>query len=262
MLTLFGDQAAAALITAEAFERQRRAVEELERLNKAKSDFVSIVSHEFRTPLTGIMGFSEMMRDEDFSVEEMKEFAGDINKDAQRLNRMITEMLDLDRMESGRMTLNLEPVDLNAIIAEVADLSRPNAPNHPIRLQLDPGLTGLFGDPDKLTQVVTNLVSNAIKYSPDGGEIIVTSRVEGDVAHVYVQDHGIGIPPDRLEQVFERYNRIESDATRHIQGTGLGLPIARQIVQVHGGRAWAESTPGEGSVFQFTIPLVQAAPAR
>jgi signal transduction histidine kinase len=255
LLTLFGDQAAAAFVTAEAFERQRRAVEELERLNKAKSDFVTVVSHEFRTPLTGIRGFSEMMCDEDFSVDEMKEFAADINREAQRLARLINEMLDLARMESGRMRLNLEQVDLNAIVQEVADRTRPTAPSHPIRLDLAGSLPPLTGDRDKLVQVVTNLVSNAVKYSPAGGEILISSRVDGDAAHVAVRDQGMGIPADALETVFERYARIESGAGRLVQGTGLGLPIVRQIVELHGGRAWAESTLGQGSTFQFTLPL-------
>jgi GAF domain-containing protein len=130
VLGLFADQAAAALTTVEAFGRQRQAVEQLERLNRAKSEFVSIVSHEFRTPLTGIQGFSEMMRDEQLSIEEMREYAGDINKDSQRLNRMIDEMLDLDRMESGRMTIHPERMDLNAVLDEVVNRVRPNAPKH------------------------------------------------------------------------------------------------------------------------------------
>jgi signal transduction histidine kinase len=259
LLSLFGDQAVAALTTAELVEQQRRAVEELERLNSAKSDFVSIVSHEFRTPLTGIQGFSELMRDEDLSVAEMKEYAGDINKDAQRLNRMITEMLDLDRMESGRMTLNRERTDINAIIAEAADRLAPNAPRHPVHLNLDPDLPLVEIDKDKIGQVLINLFSNAVKYSPDGGEIAVTTRVEGDMVHVFVRDAGMGIPEDSLEKVFERYSRLESGATRYIQGTGLGLPISRQIIELHGGRAWVESAPGEGSVFQFTLPLVAVA---
>ena len=155
LLTLFGDQAAAAFVTAEAFERQRRAVEELKRLNKAKSDFVTVVSHEFRTPLTGIRGFREMMCDEDFTLEEMQEFAADINREAQRLTRLINEMLDLALMESGRMRLNLEQVDLNPIVEEVAERTRPTAPSHPIRLYLDRALPSLTGDRDKLVQAVT-----------------------------------------------------------------------------------------------------------
>jgi len=245
----------AAMTSAEAFEQQRRAVAELERLNRAKSDFVSIVSHEFRTPLTGIQGFSEMMSSEDLTLDEMKEYAGDINKDAQRLNRMINEMLDLDKMESGRMQLHEEAVDLNAIATESADRIRPNAPAHPVTLRLDPALGTIMGDRDKLTQVLANLLNNAVKYSPKGGEIVLSTRVEGAAAHLVVRDHGMGIPKEALDSIFERYGRVESRATRNIRGTGLGLPIVRQIVQLHGGTVWAESTVGEGSVFHVTLPL-------
>jgi signal transduction histidine kinase len=259
LLSLFGDQAVATLTTAELVEQQRRAVEQLEKLNSAKSNFVSIVSHEFRTPLTGIQGFSELMRDEDLTVVEMKEYAGDINKDAQRLNRMITEMLDLDRMESGQMTLNRERTDINAIIAEAAGRLSQSAARHPIHLNLDPDLPRVEIDMDKIKQVLLNLLSNAVKYSPDGGRITITTRVEGEMVHVFVRDEGMGIPPDSLEKVFERYSRLESGATRYIQGTGLGLPISRQIIEMHGGRAWVESTLGEGSMFQFTLPLVAVA---
>ena len=255
VLTLFADQAVAALTAAEAFAQQKAAVEELERLSTAKSDFISIVSHEFRTPLTGIQGFSEMIRDEDLPTADVKEFASDINKDAQRLNRMITDMLDLDRMESGRMQLYRESVDINTIAREVVDRVRPNAPGHPVTLRLGTQLPSVSADRDKITQVLTNLLSNAVKYSPDGGEIIVTTRLSRDELHISVKDHGMGIPADALEKVFERYSRIESGATRHIQGTGLGLPIVRQIVDMHGGRAWVESTLGTGSDVQFTLPV-------
>ncbi len=248
-----------AIAAAEAFEQQRAAVADLERLNRAKSDFVSIVSHEFRTPLTGIQGFSEMMQSEDLTLDEMREYAGDINKDAHRLNRMITEMLDLDKMESGRMEIHREAVDLNALVGEATDRMRPNAPRHPLSLRLDPMVGEVSADRDKLTQVMANLLSNAVKYSPDGGEIVVSTRVEGNTAHVVVRDHGMGIPKAALETIFERYGRVESLATRHIQGTGLGLPIVRQIVQLHGGAVWVESTVGEGSVFHVTLPRGAAA---
>jgi len=255
LLTLFGDQAAAALANAEAFERQRRAVEQLERVNRAKSEFVSIVSHEFRTPLTGIQGFSEMMRDEELTMSEMKEYAADINKDAQRLNRMINEMLDLDRMEAGRMALNLEAVDLNAVVSDSVDRVRPNAPEHPIKLVLGRDVPSLSADRDRLTQIVGNLLSNAVKYSPTGGEIVVTTAREGEGVHLAVHDNGMGIPADMLESIWERYSRVESDKTRGIQGTGLGLAIVRQIVAMHGGRVWAESEVGRGSTFHVVLPL-------
>ena len=261
LLGLFGDQAAAALANAEAFERQRVAMEELEKVNRAKSEFVSIVSHEFRTPLTGIQGFSEMMRDEELTPSEVKEYAGDINKDAQRLSRMITEMLDLDRMEAGRMSLHREPTDLNAIVRDAADRVRPNAPSHPITLTLARDLPEYSGDHDRLTQVVANLLSNAVKYSPTGGEIVVTTARSEDGIHLTVQDHGMGIPADKLDAIWERYSRIETDTTRGIQGTGLGLPIVRQIVTMHGGKVWAESEIGRGSLFHVLLPLAASSQA-
>jgi signal transduction histidine kinase len=258
MLTLFADQAAAAITTVEAFARQRQAVEQLERLNRAKSEFVSIVSHEFRTPLTGIQGFSEMMRDEELGLDEMREYAGDINKDAQRLNRMIDEMLDLDRMESGRMTIHTEQMDLNAVVDEAVGRVRPNAPNHTLTVDLQPDLPRIKADPDRLTQVTSNLLNNAVKYSPTGGRITVTTRAEGDALRLDVRDEGLGIPTEALETIFERYSRVDSQATKDIPGTGLGLPIVRQIVQLHGGKVWAESELGRGSVFHVVLPLAGA----
>jgi signal transduction histidine kinase len=251
-----------AIAAAEASEQQRAAVAELERLNRAKSDFVSIVSHEFRTPLTGIQGFSEMMQSEDLSLAEMREYAGDINKDAHRLNRMITEMLDLDRMESGRMEIHREALELNTLVREAADRVRPNAPRHSLSVRIDPLVGEMSGDRDKLTQVMANLLSNAVKYSPNGGEIVVSTRLEGDAAHITVRDHGMGIPESALETIFERYGRVESPTARHIQGTGLGLPIVRQIVQLHGGEVWVESTVGEGSVFHVRLPRGEVAGSR
>jgi len=191
----------------------------------------------------------------------MKEYAADINKDAQRLNRLITEMLDLDRMEAGRMTIHPEALDLNAIVSEAADRMRPNAPGHPITLALDEGLPELSADRDRLTQVVANLLSNAVKYSPTGGQIVVTTSRDGASVHLAVRDHGMGIPKDKLDDIWERYSRIETDKTQGIQGTGLGLPIVRQIVTMHGGRAWAESEVGRGSTFHVLLPLAASPPA-
>jgi len=212
------------------------------------------VSHEFRTPLTGIQGFSEMMSEEDLTYEEMKEYAGDINKDTKRLNRLITELLDLDRMESGRMQLTLEPVDVNELLIEVAALIRPTLSAHVIAFELDKAAPNVRADRDKLTQVVTNLLNNAIKYSPPGGEIRLSSQSGESWVRVSVRDQGTGIPADQLETVFERYTRVQATA-RYVQGTGLGLPIVRQIAEMHGGRAWVESVIGTGSVFWVELPM-------
>jgi len=231
----------------------------LERLNELKSEFVSMVSHEFRTALVGIQGFSEILRDESVGADEVKGLATDINKDAQRLNRMIGEMLDLDRMEAGKIRLNPKPVDLNALIREVIDRAQVASARHTIKTDLDRALPIVTADGDRLVQVVSNLLSNAIKYSPDGGEVGIATRAEDGMVHVSVRDHGLGIAPEFVNRLFGRYERFESNRTSKVVGTGLGLAISRQIVELHGGRIWVDSQVGSGSNFQFTVPIGPAA---
>ena len=232
----------------------------LERLNRLKSEFVTMVSHEFRTALTGIQGFSEVMRDDPVTPEEVKEFAGDINTDAVRLSRMITEMLDLDRMEAGRMKLNLGTVDINMLLTDAAGRARVATSRHVVTVQLGAGIPPIVGDSDRLFQVVTNLLSNAIKYSPAGGEVIVGSSFDENAVTVFVRDHGAGIPAEFVDKIFGRYERYEGNP-KHVIGTGLGLAIARQIVEMHKGRIWVESTLGVGSQFCFTIPAAGGVPS-
>jgi PAS domain S-box-containing protein len=232
----------------------------LERLSQLKSEFVSLVSHEFRTALVGIQGFSEMIRDQELSPAEAKAFAGDINNDAQRLNRMITEMLDLDRIEAGRMTLNIAPVDLNGILGDAADRAKASSPKHNIVCRLDASVPAVRGDSDRLFQIVSNLLSNAVKYSPSGGEVLITSQVQDSMARVDVRDHGLGIPPEFVKKLFGRYERFEDKNKAKIIGTGLGLAITRQIVEMHGGKIWVDSTVGAGSEFHFTVPIATPTP--
>jgi two-component system, sensor histidine kinase and response regulator len=231
----------------------------LERLSRLKSEFMSMVSHEFRTALTGIQGFSELMSSEEVAPVEVKEFAGDINADALRLNRMITEMLDLDRIESGRMAMHMAPVDLNRLLSDAVERARMTTEKHDIVIALDSALPMVQGDADRLTQVVTNLLSNAIKYSPEGGQIAVTSRLDGANAEVSIRDHGQGIPAEFITRIFGRYERYDGGKNQPV-GTGLGLAITQQILQLHSGRIWVESTPGQGSDFKFALPIAVKAP--
>ena len=231
----------------------------LERLNRLKSEFVSLVSHEFRTALVGISGFSEMIRDEDVSLEEAKGYATDINKDAERLNRMINDMLDLDRIEAGRLTMRVQQVDLNSLLEDAADRARASSAKHFIVCNFD-GRPTVECDPDRIAQVVANLLSNAVKYSPDGGEIAMTSTIRDGIVDVSVRDHGIGIAPDFIQRLFSRYERYEK-TSNGIIGTGLGLAITRQIVEMHKGKVWVESELGSGADFHFTLPLAAASPA-
>ncbi|GAC1347166.1 MAG: hypothetical protein NVSMB27_12000 [Ktedonobacteraceae bacterium] len=254
---------------ASAIDSLQEANQHIELVDRLQNDFVVMVNHEFRTALTGIQGFSELMRDEHFSFEEIKEYATDINADARRLSTIITELLDLERLRSGQALPNLEQLDLNGLIMDVVDQIRPTTTAHTFRFQLDEHVSGdhnacgqgeqegspLRGDRDKLSKVVANLVSNAVRYSPAGGEIFLTSQLEGDAVRVSVRDQGVGIPSHAFERIFEPYNRIEAGTSRYIKGTGLGLPVVRQIIQMHGGQVWVESIVGQGSTFHFTVQL-------
>ncbi len=227
----------------------------IERLNQLKSEFITLVSHEFRTGLVGIQGFSEMIRDsEDLAAEDIKAFAADINKDAQRLNRMINDMLDLDRIEAGRLVLHLEPVDVNVVLQEAVERARASSELHVFNVELDPALPIAHCDADRVAQIISNLLTNAVKYSPDGGEVLVSSVASEGFVEVSVRDHGVGIAPEFAKRLFSRYERYEKTSGKII-GTGLGLAIARQIVEMHGGRIWVDTTVGSGSDFRFTLPL-------
>jgi len=227
----------------------------IERLNQLKSEFITLVSHEFRTGLVGIQGFSEMIRDsEDLAREDVKAFAADINKDAQRLNRLINDMLDLDRIEAGRLTLRMEPVDINVVLQDAVERARASSDRHVIEVKLDPARPVTHCDADRVAQIVANLLTNAVKYSPDGGEILVSSQASEGFVEVSVRDHGVGIAPEFAKRLFSRYERYEKTSGKII-GTGLGLAIARQIVEMHGGRIWVDTTFGSGSDFRFTLPM-------
>jgi signal transduction histidine kinase len=227
----------------------------LERLNRLKSEFLTMVRHEFRTALVGIEGFSELMRDADWlDVVTVKGFASDIYNDAHRLDGMLGKMLDLDRMEAERVEIHLVPTDLGAAAGLAVGLAKA-ATKVPIRLDLDLDLPEVLGDAAKLAWLFRILIDNAIKYSPQGGEIIVSTRAEPGQIMVSVKDLGIGMPPDFDDQLFARYQWSADNPTTKVMGTGLGLPMARQIVEMHGGRIWFESTPGAGSEFFFTVPL-------
>jgi PAS domain S-box-containing protein len=239
----------------EADETAAANLASLERLNQLKSEFVSMVSHEFRTALVGIQGFSEILATEGNSPEDVKTLAGDIFSDAQRLNRMINEMLDLDRMEAGKIRIQPKPVDVNSLVREVVDRARASSDNHSVRTELDEALPIINADPDRLIQVISNLVSNAVKYSPDGGEVTISTAAENGQLRVAVKDQGVGIPPEFIGRVFGRYERFENTKTSKVVGTGLGLAISRQIIELHGGKIWVESKVGSGSTFQFTVPL-------
>jgi PAS domain S-box-containing protein len=239
----------------DADETAAANLQQMEKLNRLKSEFVSMVSHEFRSALVGIQGFSELIRDDDLEVADMKNLAGDINKDALRLNRMINEMLEFDRMEAGKVHLEAKPLDINLLVQDCVEHARVMSSKHVVSESLQPNLPMVSGDADRLIQVLSNLLSNAIKYSPDGGEISVRSRLDGSFVEVAVKDQGLGIPTEFIGRLFGRYERYEDKHAGKIIGTGLGLAITRQIVEMHGGKITVDSTVGSGSEFKFTVPV-------
>ena len=241
--------------TAELEQANTRLLE----LDRLKSDFLSTVSHELRTPLTSIRSFSEiLLRYEVDDAEKRKKFVGIIHNEAERLTRMINDLLDLSRIEAGRLEQQPEALDLETVFARALSTTQPLMADKGIRAssEIEAGLPPVHADADRLHQVLTNLVANSVKFSPEGGTIRLSSRQQGSFALISVTDEGPGIPADRLEQVFERFHQVRDPQKSHPLGTGLGLTISREIVEGMGGKIWVESEFGSGAVFSFTVPLV------
>jgi PAS domain S-box-containing protein len=232
-------------------------------LDRMKTEFVSQVSHELRTPLTAIKGFTDMMLDGDAGDinEEQAEYLQIVKQNADRLVTLINDLLDVARIESGRIKLKIEPIDLGAIVASVVATLRPlvEGKDQSLSVEIEPGFPKARGDHDRVLQVVTNLVSNAHKYTPAGGAIRVVATHDGGLAQIAVRDTGIGISPEDVARLFTRFFRVDSSLTREIGGTGLGLSIVKSIVELHGGTVSVDSTPGQGSTFSFTLPLTETA---
>ena len=238
----------------------RRSLAELERIDEAKTNFLAVVSHEFRTALFGIQGYSEMLSGGKCTPEAGGRYARDINQEAQRLGRLISDLLDLARMEAGMEQLHLEEVDLPQLIEEGVNRARAGTDRHTFTVRVAPDTPRVMADRDRVAQVLANLLGNAVKYSPSGGEIGIHAGAHPEGALVQVRDRGMGISPDLIGRVYEPYRRSEAPGSRAIKGTGLGLPIVRHIVGLHGGRTWAESQEGVGSTFRFTLPLSPVEP--
>jgi signal transduction histidine kinase len=231
----------------------------LERLNTLKTDFLTRISHQFRTALVGIQGFSEVIRDSDhLDLTEVRAFASDIYQDAERLDQAFNEMLKLDELEAGQATLKLTKVNVDSLITGVVEETRRRSPDHPITLKLDRLGPTISCDMDKVSQVLTILLSNATKYSPAGREIVVTSRASANEVEITVKDQGRGMPADYDDGLLagsQRRPGTSGSRMNRVVAAGLGLQIARQIVQMHGGRIWHEGVSGKGTEFHFTLPV-------
>lgn len=233
-------------------------ITDIKNIERMKSSFVAMASHELRTPLTAIKGFvSTLIQDQGFSADERQEFYMIIDQECDRLTRLINDLLNTARIESGQsLQPNYAEVNFRALLDKVVMIQRQATHRHTLALDVQGEIPNLIGDEDKLDQILTNLLNNAIKYSPNGGTITVHAAVDGDEILVGVEDQGLGIPGDHLGKVFERFHRVHNEDNRRIYGTGLGLYLVKHLVEsVHMGRIWVESEVGKGSTFWFRIPL-------
>lgn len=237
------------------------ANKKLKELDQLKSDFISIVSHELRTPLTSIKAFAELIiMKPGMALARQQKLLGVINSETDRLARLINDILDLTKIEAGKLSWHITELSVDEVIRSSIATMQSLADNKsiPVSLQIEPRLPVLVGDRDRLVQVLTNVLSNSIKFTPQGGKIEVTARLVQTPKPqivVSVSDTGVGIPEEDLEMIFEKFQRSGDVLTNNTEGTGLGLTISRQIVEYHGGRIWVESTLGKGSTFTFTLPL-------
>jgi signal transduction histidine kinase len=244
MLTTMASQAAVAIENTRLFQQ---------------SDRIADVVHELRTPLTSIVGYSKLLLTTDFDKDTRDQFLEVINREANRLGDMVNDFLDLARLESGRAKLAYELVDMCKVIDDTVTVIRPQAEGRELELLVDvpPSLPSIRGDETRMNQVMLNLASNAVKYNREGGQIRITASVIDETIRIAVEDTGRGVRPEDMEKLFDKFRRIE-ETEGAAKGTGLGLPITKQLVELHGGNIEVDSKWGVGSTFAFTLPIADA----
>ncbi|MBI1807071.1 MAG: GAF domain-containing protein [Ignavibacteria bacterium] len=259
VLETLSGQLGTAIRNAKLYDEVRKANMKLTELDKMKSEFLGIVSHDFRSPLSSIIlaGKALLKNEVVQGVQRIREYLQIMVDQANRLNQLAEDTLSITKIESGRLRYYFKVVNLERLIQDAISMVRFSS-RHQIEYTIDPNLVFIKGDQTKLRQVVQNLISNAVKYSPRGGKVTVT--VEDDPPEkilVCVCDEGIGIPPEQVDKLFQKFSRVETGEAKDIRGAGLGLWICREVVEAHGGKIWIESEVGKGSTMKFTLNKAQ-----
>ena len=259
LLKTFATQSVLAIQNARLFREIEEKSQQIEAANRHKSEFLANMSHELRTPLNAIIGFSEVLGERLFGElnEKQAEYTDDILSSGRHLLSLINEILDLSKVEAGRMELELAAFDLPVAIDNARTFVRKRATRHGITLDvtIDEQLGDFVGDERKIKQILLNLLSNAVKFTPEGGRIGINARQSDGSVEISVTDTGIGIAAEDQPRIFEEFRQVGADYAHKSEGTGLGLTLAKKFVELHGGRIWVESEVGKGSKFTFTLPL-------
>jgi GAF domain-containing protein/anti-sigma regulatory factor (Ser/Thr protein kinase) len=258
LVETFADQAVIAIENVRLFNEIQDKSRQLEVASKHKSEFLANMSHELRTPLNAVIGFSEVLLERMFGELNARqdEYLHDILSSGRHLLTLINDILDLAKIEAGRVDLEPGVFSLRTALENGVTMVRERASRHGIAVEMEIGadLESVSGDERKVKQVVYNLLSNAVKFTPDGGRVAVRAARENGAVQVTVRDTGIGIAADDQDRIFEEFSQVGRDPERSREGTGLGLTLAKRYVELHGGRLWVESAPGQGSAFTFTLP--------
>jgi len=231
-------------------------------LDRLKDEFVLTASHELRSPLTSVQGFAELlMLDKDSLTPRQRETVEIILDNCRHLVRLLNDLLDLARSDAGRLSIRPQPTEVAPLVEDVVRTMRgqTEAASQRLTEQVEPGLPLINVEPDRIRQILVNLLTNAHEYTPEGASIGVAARAVGAEVEISVSDNGPGIPPDQLERIFERFTRGDAGLTQRVGGTGLGLAISKSLVELHGGSISAESTVGEGSTFHVRLPIATGA---
>jgi signal transduction histidine kinase/DNA-binding response OmpR family regulator len=262
LLASFAEQAALAISGAQLVGQLQEQNSALESASRMKSEFLANMSHELRTPLNAIIGFSELLVDAqegDLDEETERTYLERIHDSGRHLLELINDILDLSKIEAGRMELHAETFDVRELVQHVLSTVQPLADRKRIHISAATGEAGqIYADPGKLKQILYNLLSNAIKFTPEEGAVAVEAQREPGELHLVVSDTGIGIAPEDQERIFVEFLQVDSGVNRKHEGTGLGLALTKRFVEMHDGRLWIESEPGAGSRFHIAIPLFQA----